>query len=176
MRKRSQMEEKVLDVDAAMQGTLTFRDSVNLRINGSFEGTLDAKGSLTIGENAIVRAGIKGENIVVAGRVFGDIVAEKELKLIPPARVTGNIKTPRLSIVDGAILEGECHMTGKEKNSESPRKNMVTAEELAKYLEVETSMVFEWAKSGKLPGVKESDTWKFNRATVDEWIANGKVK
>ena len=168
--------EKILDVDATMQGTLTFRDPVNLRINGSFEGSLDTKGILTIGENAVVRAGIKGENIVVAGRVYGDIAAAKELKLMPPARVTGNITTPRLSIIDGAILEGECHMLGKGLDSESAKKNMLTAEELARYLEVDKSMVFEWAKNGKLPGVKEKDDWKFDRSTVDEWVADGKIK
>lgn len=178
MRRRSQeeMKEKLLDVDATMQGTLTFRDPVNLRINGSFEGTLDTKGNLTIGENATIKAGIRGENIIVAGRVYGDVVAEKELKLMSPARITGNITTPRLSIAEGAVLEGKCHMTGKERESEDTGKDMLTAEELAKYLEVDTSMIFEWAKSGKLPGVKEKNAWKFDRTTVDEWIANGKVK
>lgn len=178
MRRKGQEEirEKVLDVDATMQGTLAFRDPVNLRINGSFEGTLDTKGSLTIGENAVVKAQIKGENIVVAGRVYGDIVADKELKLMPPGRVTGNITTPRLSIVDGAVLEGECHMTGKGKSTEASGKNALSAEELAKYLEVDKSMIFEWAETGKLPGVKERDAWRFDKAMVDEWIANGKVK
>ena len=53
---------------------------------------------------------------------------------------------------------------------------MLSAEEIAKYLEVDTSMIFEWVNAGKLPGVKEKNTWKFDRAKVDEWIANGKVK
>ena len=183
MRRRGREEEskeKMLDVDATMQGSLTFHDPVNLRINGSFEGSLDIKGSLTIGENAVVKAGIKGENIIVAGRVYGDIVATKDLKLTPPAHVTGNISTPRLSIVDGAILEGKCHMIGKEKdkekNIETSANSMLNADELAKYLEVDTSMIFEWVNSGKLPGVKERNTWKFERSKVDEWIADGKVK
>ncbi len=131
MRRRGREEEskeKILDVDAAMQGSLAFRDPVNLRINGSFEGSLDVKGSLTIGENAVVKAGIKGENVIVAGRVYGDIVATRELKLTPPAHVTGNISTPRLSIVDGAILEGNCHMTGKEKDIESSAESMLSAD------------------------------------------------
>jgi len=179
MRRRGHEEgvkEKVLDVDATMQGTLSFRDPVNLRINGSFEGSLDTKGSLTIGENAVVKAGIKGENIAVAGRVYGNIVATKELKLMPPGHVTGNISTPRLSIVEGAVLEGECHMTGSEKKSENSKKKLLTADELAKYLEVNTSMVIEWVNAGKLPGLKERDAWRFDRMQVDEWIANGKVK
>ncbi len=172
---REEDTKKILDVDATMQGTLTFRDPVNLRINGSFEGSLDTKGSLTIGENAVVKAEIKGEHIVIAGRVYGDITAEKELKIVPPAHVTGNIATPRLAIVDGAILEGKCHMAGKGKEV-PPSKKMLTAEELARYLEVSTSMISEWVNSGKLPGIKEQNIWLFNKDEVDEWIASGKVK
>ena len=169
------LREKILDVDATMQGTLVFRDAVNLRINGSFEGTLDVKGNLTISETAVVKAEIKGENIVVAGRVHGNIIAVNELKLIPPGHVIGNITTPRLNILDGAVLDGECHMTSPGSDSGSSVKNILTAEELAKYLEVDTTMVFEWANSGKLPAFKERDIWKFDRDKVDEWVANGKV-
>jgi len=173
--KRREAVEKILDVDATMQGTLTFKDPVNLRINGSFDGTLDAKGTLTISETAIVKAEIKGETIIVAGRVYGNIVAERELKIIPPAHVTGNITTPRLNILEGAVLDGECHMTTSASHSTGGAKSVMTADELAKYLEVETSMVFEWANSGKLPAVKDKDIWKFERNKIDEWIANGKV-
>ena len=67
-------------------------------------------------------------------------------------------------------------MTGKEKDSGVSGRNLVTAEELAKYLEVDTSMVLEWANSGKLPSMKERNTLKFDRVKVDEWIASGKVK
>ncbi|MBL7071171.1 MAG: polymer-forming cytoskeletal protein [Candidatus Omnitrophica bacterium] len=180
MRRRDRGEEKVLDVDATMQGTLTFKDPVNLRINGSFEGNLDTKGSLTIGEHAVVRATIKGENVVVTGRVFGDIVAVKELKIIPPGNITGNIITPRLIVDEGAVLDGRCQMSrkgGENQNADqSARKSLLSADELAKYLEVDKSMIFEWAKTGKLPGTKEKDTWKFNKELVDEWIADGKVK
>ena len=37
-------------------------------------------------------------------------------------------------------------------------------------------MVSEWVNSGKLPGVKDDEIWKFDKNEVDEWIANGKVK
>ena len=48
-----------------------FRDPVNLRINGKFEGTLETKGNLIIGQTAVVKAGIIGDDIVVAGRIKG---------------------------------------------------------------------------------------------------------
>jgi len=175
-RRQEESKQKILDVDATMQGTLIFRDPVNLRINGSFEGSLDTKGSLTIGDNAEVKAGIRGENVVVAGRVYGDIVASRELKIVPPARVTGNITAPRLSIVEGAVLDGECHMTAKGKEAAGAGNRLLSAEELAEYLEVDASMILDWVNSGKLPGTKEKNAWRFDRTKVDEWIANGKVK
>lgn len=171
MRKR---EEKILDVDASMQGNMIFRDPVNLRINGTFEGSLDTKGNLTIGENASIKANVKGEVITVAGTVYGDIEATKSMKLVPPCKVIGNISAPILSIGEGAIFEGECRMlSGKETKAKN--KELLTAEEVAKYLEVDASLILNWAREGKLPGVKDKDTWKFERARLDSWIANEKT-
>ena len=103
-------EEKILDVDASMQGTIAFKDPVNLRINGTFEGKLDTKGYLTIGENAKVRASIHGDNIVIAGKVVGNITAYQSLSVVPPASIEGDIVTPRLSVGEGASIEGRVTM------------------------------------------------------------------
>lgn len=176
MRKRER-EEKILDVDASMQGNMVFRDPVNLRINGTFEGGLNTKGILTIGENASVKASIKGEVITVAGTVYGDIEATKSLRIIPPAKVVGDVKAPVLSIGEGAIFEGSCRMLlDKAAAKELSAKEMLTAEEVARYLEVDTSLILNWAKEGKLPCVKDKDVMKFDRASLDEWIANEKIR
>jgi excisionase family DNA binding protein len=168
--------EKVLDVDASMQGTLIFKDPVNLRINGRFEGTLNTKGSLMIGEHAVVNADVTGETIVIAGKVNGNVTALKELKLISPACVVGDIKTSLLSVAEGAVLEGNCRMLSKPKATDTHLQNVMTPEELAKYLEIDTSLVNEWANSGKLPGMKDGATWKFDRHKIDEWVATEKIK
>ena len=178
MGKRDKKHEdtRVLDVDAAMQGSLVFKDPVNLKINGRFEGTLNTKGNLMIGENAVVNADITGDSIVIAGKVNGNIHAIKELKLISPACVVGDIKTPLLSVAEGAILEGNCGMLGKSKEAPGSRYNMMTMDELAKYLEVDMGMISEWVNNGKLPGFKEGDSWKFDRMKIDEWVSLGKIK
>jgi len=103
MRKRKvealqQPGEKVLDVNASMQGTLRFDDPVNLRINGKFEGTLDTKGMLMVGERADIRANITGESISIAGQVNGNIKAAKSLKLEPKAKLNGDVETPSLTM------------------------------------------------------------------------------
>jgi excisionase family DNA binding protein len=158
-------EDKILDVDAAMQGTMSFKDPVNLRINGKFEGNLETKGNLTIGQSALVLADIVGDNIVIGGRVKGKIIAKERLTLLPTAIVEGEIYPAKLNIAEGAILEGRCSMLHDFLNSE----------ELARYLEVDLNSVFEWADSGKVPGFKEGENWKFERKAIDSWVASGKV-
>src|SRR3989338_1860055 len=98
---RNRAEDKILDVDARMQGTIVFKDPVNLRINGSFEGKLETCGNLTIGENANVKADIQGDRIIIAGKVVGNLIATESISLIPPAVVQGNIQTPVLSVTQG---------------------------------------------------------------------------
>ncbi len=162
---KKKLEEKVLDVDASMQGTLTFKDAVNLRINGKFEGTLETKGNLTVGATAIVLADVIGDNIIIGGRVKGRITAKERLTILPSAIVEGDIFPAKLNIAEGAILEGRCCML----------HDFLNAEELARYLEVDHSSIMEWANSGKVPGNKEGNDWKFERKAIDSWVASGKI-
>ena len=180
MRKRKQdaqqSEEKVLDVNASMQGSLRFDDPVNLRINGKFEGTLDTKGKLMVGQSADIKANINGESISVAGNINGDIKAAKLLKLESSAKLMGNVETPKLSIAEGAIINGQINMTGSSSAGDSSRGDWMTISQLAKYLEVDAGKVNEWVNSGMLPGTREGGDWVFERNKVDQLISEGKVK
>lgn len=174
--KAKKIEEKVLDVDATMQGTMSFKDPVNLHINGRFEGTLDTRGTLTIGEKAFVNANIVGDEITIAGRVSGEVVAKKSIRLISPARVDGNIKTPLLEIDKGAVLNGNCQMTGSVKVSAQASPEIMDTDEVARYLEIEVSLVNEWANSGKLPAIKDGGMFHFDKVKIDEWVASERIK
>ncbi|OQA56779.1 MAG: Polymer-forming cytoskeletal [Candidatus Omnitrophica bacterium ADurb.Bin277] len=165
-KKNNELQEKILDVDASMQGTISFKDPVNLRINGSFEGKLDTRGNLTIGENAKVTANINGDNIVIAGKVTGDVFASKSLSILAPAIIQGNIRTPRLSITDGAVLEGHIGMSGNFEGTDVS----LTLKDVAQYLEVESKVVEEWAQSRKIPARFENGSWIFSKTDVDHWI------
>ncbi len=172
-KKKEELQEKILDVDASMQGSITFKDPVNLRINGSFEGKLDTRGSLTIGENARVRANIHGDKIVIAGKVKGDVSSTHSLSLVAPAVVEGNLTTPSLSVAEGAILEGQVRMLGV-KEGDVPDVNL-TLRDVAQYLEVEAEVVEEWARQKKIPGHEENGEWVFKKSAVDRWIQQERV-
>jgi len=163
---RKKLEEKILDVDASMQGSLIFKDPLNLRINGKFEGTLETRGNLTIGQSAVILADIVGDNIIIGGKVKGRVTAKERLTLLPTAIVEGDLYPAKLNIAEGAILEGHCSML----------HDFLNAEELARYLEVDLNSIMEWANSGRMPAQKEGGGWKFERKAIDSWVASGKVE
>jgi len=158
-------EQKSIEINAQMQGTLSFNDPVNLKINGNFNGTLEVKGTLTVGSSAFVEAHITGENIVIAGKVRGDIIAKRMLVLMPTAVLTGNISTPKLNIVEGAVFQGKCQMMD----------DILSLDEVANYLEIDKPAIMELANAGKIPASRSGDTWTFERSKIDSWAATGKV-
>ena len=174
-KKAEPQTQKVLDVDANLQGNLVFKDAVNLQINGNFDGKLETKGELLIGEHAVVKADIVGERITIAGSVTGDVSALSEIRLTGTARLFGNIKTPTLITERGSVFQGNSYMLSSETREAHSRKLFLTLDEVAHYLSVENNLVSEWAENGKLPGAREGKGWRFEKQKVDEWIANGRI-
>lgn len=153
-------KEKILDVDATMQGSLSFSDPVNLRINGEFDGNLTTRGTLIIGQTASVRAEIKGENVFVSGKVRGTIKADS-INLSSTAEVFGDIQTAKFSMEEGAFFNGQCQMLG----------NKVSLEEISDYLSVDKDKIIEWVEGDKIPVEKEGKKLWFDRNKVDQWMA-----
>lgn len=165
-KKDRENDSAVILVDSAMQGSLSFKDSVHLKINGKFEGTLEVRGVLEIGEEAVVDASISGDDIIVSGKVKGDVTAGKRVILNERAVLEGDLKTPLLTVVEGAVFQGRCSMIG----------DVFDTDGLARYLEVDLNTVLDWAGSGKIPAFQEGDVWKFERKKIDEWVSEGKLR
>jgi cytoskeletal protein CcmA (bactofilin family) len=89
-------------------GTLNFEASV--RVEGNVEGDIVARGSIVVGESAVVKAQLTADTIVVAGKVTGDLVARSRVEVRAPGELHGNISTPSLVIHDGVVFEGRCSM------------------------------------------------------------------
>jgi cytoskeletal protein CcmA (bactofilin family) len=89
-------------------GQLSFQGPA--RVDGHVEGEIQCHGKLTIGEEAEVRAKIAGRIVVIKGRVEGNVTAKEKVELIAPARLYGNIDTPRLIITEGVVFDGDCSM------------------------------------------------------------------
>jgi len=140
MRRRNE-EEKFIDVQVAMQGSVVFSDPVNLQISGKIEGNLTIKGNLIIGQDADVRADIVGENIIIAGSIKGKVKATLMFKLTSTAQVTADIEAPKVCIEEGAIFNGKCKMS--QQKSFFPGSS--------EYISGDEGKIKEWIDNGRVP-------------------------
>ena len=99
--------------------TLGPRDSLHgrldihgdLKIGGTVEGELKASGDVVVESTATVQASIEGANVNVRGQVNGNVTARKRLTLGGSGKLNGEVKVSRLTVEDGATLNGNVTMT-----------------------------------------------------------------
>jgi cytoskeletal protein CcmA (bactofilin family) len=89
-----------------IKGEVTGKE--DLFVDGTLEGKLDlGNASVTVGPNGKVKADISAREVVVRGQVDGKIEGTERVQLWSTGRVTGEVRTERLAIEDGALLRGK---------------------------------------------------------------------
>jgi len=63
--------------------------------------------------------------------VEGNVTAKEKVELLSPARVVGNISTPRLAISEGVIFDGDCSMGMAKQKSGVASSQAVSADKVA---------------------------------------------
>lgn len=100
---------------AVFKGLLGFEGTVC--IDGKFEGQVDTIGTLIIGEAGEIIADIDAGTVICKGKVKGDVTATIKVEMHPLSKITGNVKSPSLSIEIGAKVEGSIDMSNKVTTS-----------------------------------------------------------
>ncbi|MBI3804014.1 MAG: polymer-forming cytoskeletal protein [Nitrospirae bacterium] len=108
-----------------IKGNVSFEGSG--RIDGKIDGKITVKGSIILGEGAVITSEVEGDTVVVGGRVTGKITAHQKIQLLRSSVFTGDLITPSLLIEDGAQFNGSCQMTSgstilREKQVEEESK------------------------------------------------------
>lgn len=47
---------------------------------------------------------------------------------------------------------------------------LLTIDEVAKYLRVQRRTIYEWVKKGKIPAIKTVGQWRFKKERIDAWL------
>ncbi len=107
----------VLTADCEFKGALAF--SGELQLHGRLEGTIESDGgTLTIGEEALIKAEIKVNDVLIYGKVQGNIYATGRVELRGKAEVYGDLNTNRLAMDDGVVFVGKSNaLSGKNQPS-----------------------------------------------------------
>ena len=128
-------------VDQATIGrTLTIKGEITgseaLYIDGKIEGKIIMPESrVTIGRNGKVDASIQAKEVVVMGKVTGNIDCSDRVDIRAEGSVSGDISTVRITVEDGAALkggiqvrsEGKGHQHQNQSKNEQPKALAATA-------------------------------------------------
>jgi cytoskeletal protein CcmA (bactofilin family) len=90
----------------------------DLRIEGRVDGTIELRQhSVVIGQQATVNAQIFAQDVVVLGKVFGDITASIKIEIGAQGSVEGDLVAPAVAIAEGATFRGSIDMSRESAES-----------------------------------------------------------
>ncbi len=96
------------------------KGSEDLVVDGQLEGTISlSDGRLTIGPNANVAADLTAKEVLILGRLRGNIVASGRVELRSGSVVEGDVKALRLAVEDNAVFRGKVDLTQGAKTADS---------------------------------------------------------
>ncbi len=112
--------ETVLGANTTLDGTL--RSNANVRLDGTFTGTLEINGNVLVGETAKINADIHAKNVSIAGAVRGN-VSGKKVQLLRTGRIWGDIRAAALTTEEGAFIDGKITMISQETPPGTPKQD-----------------------------------------------------
>jgi cytoskeletal protein CcmA (bactofilin family) len=93
-----------------------------LFIDGQVEGSITfADTRVTIGRNGSVAANINAKEVVIMGKVTGNVECSDRLDIRGEGTLIGDVVTQRISVEDGAVMSGKVQVRAAEKAHEKPK-------------------------------------------------------
>ncbi len=98
--------------------------SESLYIDGRVEGSINLSGNrVTVGRNGVVAANINAREIVVLGKVRGNLPASDRVDIRSEGSLTGDVVAQRISIEDGAFFKGGIDIRKPGQNADNRKSN-----------------------------------------------------
>ena len=112
-------DSTVIGPSILISGKLTGDEDLTVR--GRVEGEVSLTKTLIVEPSGIVKANVAVKNAIVSGVVVGNITATESVELTKEGRMVGDIRSPRVIIVDGASFRGRVDMGNAEPRAASDR-------------------------------------------------------
>ena len=113
----SPIEQATIGRTLVIKGEVSGSES--LYIDGRIEGTLTFKDHrVTVGRNGVVTANISAREVVIMGKVTGNVECGDRVDIRSEGSLTGDIVSQRISVEDGALLRGSVQLTPSEQKHE----------------------------------------------------------
>ena len=117
----SPMDQAHIGKSLVIKGEVTGAES--LFIDGRVEGSLNFPDNrVTVGRNGNVAANITAKEVVIMGKVQGNVSCEDRLDIRSEGLLSGDVITHRISVEEGAILKGGVEVRTPEKKEHKDQK------------------------------------------------------
>ena len=114
----STADQATIGKSLVIKGEVTGSES--LYIDGRVEGSINLSGNrVTVGRNGVVSANINAREIVVLGKVRGNLTASDRVDIRSDGSLTGDVVAARISIEDGAFFKGGIEEVKSSSTSET---------------------------------------------------------
>lgn len=98
--------------DVVFDGNMSAPDSI--QIDGTLNGNCDCKAQLIIGVDGFIKGDVIAQNVLISGRIEGNIYAHGKIEILSTGVIAGNITSKSLVIDEGACFDGRCTMTNAD--------------------------------------------------------------
>jgi cytoskeletal protein CcmA (bactofilin family) len=113
------MEQATIGRSLVIKGEISGAES--LFVDGRIEGTVNIpEHRVTVGRNGVVTADVNAREVVIMGKVQGNIICSDRLDIRSEGAVTGDVVVQRISVEDGAILKGSVQVQAAEQKQKQP--------------------------------------------------------
>jgi cytoskeletal protein CcmA (bactofilin family) len=125
------IEQATIGRTLVIKGELSASES--LYIDGRIEGKITMPDHrVTVGRNGVVQANIVAKEVVVMGKVSGNVDCSDRVDIRSEGSLTGDISTIRISVEDGAILKGGIEVRNSDRKQQNPAQAQVKSAEAPK--------------------------------------------
>jgi cytoskeletal protein CcmA (bactofilin family) len=97
--------------NVTVEGTVTGSEPVV--VEGTLRGKVNLSADLRVGTKARIEATVHARNVLIEGKLTGDVSADDRVELVASATVDGNIKAPKIIVAEGAKFRGSVDMGSK---------------------------------------------------------------
>jgi cytoskeletal protein CcmA (bactofilin family) len=103
--------ENVVGRSCVARGDL-FADGA-FRVDGTIEGSVESKAAVVVAEGGTVTGNVRAADVVVAGKVHGNVHSSGHLEILGTGSIEGDIEVTSLRIETGGVFAGTSLMGGK---------------------------------------------------------------
>ena len=114
------MDQATIGRSLVIKGEITGSEA--LFVDGRVEGSINFPGNrVTVGRNGIVAANITANEVVIMGKVQGNVVCADRLDIRSEGVLSGDVVTHRISVEEGANIKGGVEVRNPEKEKKEQK-------------------------------------------------------